>query len=134
MTVLISFLTALAIATSTGLLVVAIFRRPLRTMLSEACGTEARSHFWSTYLSALFVMVPVVAATLFMTFSTIVSGPEIFVQGVFLFVSGGLLLALIIVGQNIAKSVGPMVAVPRAASPDTQSTSAGDTSKNPNIG
>ena len=88
MTILTNFLTALAIATSTGLLMVAVFRRPLRTMLSETCETETRSHFWSTYLSALFVLVPVVSATLFVSFSRIGGEPENFIQGAFLFACG----------------------------------------------
>ena len=85
-------------------------------------------------LNALFVMVPVVAATLFMTFSRIGGEPENFIQGLFLFASGGLLLALIIVGGNIAKSVGPMVARPGSEDANNQSAGTRNVSGNPNIG
>ena len=99
------------IALIMGLIAVFVFRGPLGRMLGEACETEARSHFWRTYLSALFVLVPVVAASGYTIFAQFVNLEDaILLEGAFLVAAAGLLFALITVGRNITQFVGPMVA------------------------
>jgi len=104
------FFTAIGMAAVIGIAMVAVFHRPIRTMLSEACATEARSRFWTTYLCALFILVPLVAASVFATFSSRYIATATLIEGTFLFSAGGLLVALIVIGRNISSALGPMMA------------------------
>ena len=120
---LIGFFTVISMAAFIGIVMVAVFLRPIRTMLSEACATEARSLFWTTYLCALFILVPMVAASVFATFSSRYIAAATLIEGTFLFAAGGLLAALIIIGRNISSALGSMMA---PLNPTSQDNTAAD--------
>lgn len=107
------FLAAFVIAFTMGAIAVAIFRRPLDLMLSEACETEAISHFWRIYLSTLFVLVPVVGSSGYAVLARQYElQPVTLIEGAFLVSASGLLFALMIVGTRISNTVGRLIADP----------------------
>ncbi len=59
-----AFLLALGTAVAVSLLVVGLLWRPLRGMLVNLCGSEARAGFWTSYSTAVLVLAPLVAVML----------------------------------------------------------------------
>jgi hypothetical protein len=62
MTSSILFLAGLALTVVTVLAIVAYFRRPLRDILVELCGTGERATFWVAFSNITIVLVPLIFA------------------------------------------------------------------------
>ena len=56
------YLAGVAITTATSLIVVAYLRVPLRSILTDLCGTLERANFWLAFCNVTLVLVPLMFA------------------------------------------------------------------------
>jgi len=56
------YLVGVAITTATSLIVVAYLRVPLRSILTDLCGTLERANFWLAFCNVTLVLVPLIFA------------------------------------------------------------------------
>jgi len=77
-----------------ALLAVVVLWRPLSILLTELCGTEQRSRFWTVWSTVMMVATPM----LFVSWRGIATDPADLVQGTMTSALVGVLMALIGMG------------------------------------
>lgn len=67
-----------------------VLRRPLAILLSELCGTEERSSFWTVWSMVIMIALPL----LFVSMARIATDPTELVQGTVAATLAGILMAM----------------------------------------
>ena len=62
--------TATVISFASSGLVIAALARPLRPLILDMCGSEARAKFWTIYLSTLLVLVTLLCSMLLVAYGS----------------------------------------------------------------
>ena len=67
-----------------------VLRRPLSILLSELCGTEERSSFWTVWSMVMMIALPL----LFVSMARIATDPTALIQGTVAATLAGILMAM----------------------------------------
>jgi hypothetical protein len=78
-----------------------VLRRPLAILLSELCGTEERSSFWTVWSMVMMIALPL----LFVSLAPIATDPTALVQGTVAATLAGILLAMVGMGLAVWRRV-----------------------------
>lgn len=78
-----------------------VLRRPLSILLSELCGTEERSSFWTVWSMVMMIALPL----LFVSMARIATDPTELIQGTVAATLAGTLLAMLGMGLAVWRRV-----------------------------
>ena len=67
-----------------------VLRRPLAILLSELCGTEERSSFWTVWSMVMMIALPL----LFVSMARVATDPTALIQGTVACTLSGILIAM----------------------------------------
>ncbi len=78
-----------------------VLRRPLSILLSELCGTEERSSFWTVWSMVMMIALPL----LFVSMARIATDPTVLIQGTVAATLAGILMAMAGMGLAVWRRV-----------------------------
>jgi len=78
-----------------------VLRRPLAILLSELCGTEERSSFWTVWSVVMMIALPL----LFVSMARIATDPTELIQGTVACTLTGILMAMLGMGLSVWRRV-----------------------------
>lgn len=78
-----------------------VLRRPLSILLSELCGTEERSSFWTVWSMVMMIALPL----LFVSMARIATDPTELIQGTVACTLAGILMAMAGMGLAVWRRV-----------------------------
>ncbi|EGD60478.1 membrane protein of unknown function [Novosphingobium nitrogenifigens DSM 19370] len=78
-----------------------VLRRPLAILLSELCGTEERSSFWTVWSMVMMIALPL----LFVSMARIATDPTELIQGTVACTLAGILMAMAGMGLAVWRRV-----------------------------
>jgi hypothetical protein len=82
-------------------LVALVLRRPLAILLSELCGTEERSSFWTVWSMVMMIALPL----LFVSMARVATDPTELIQGTVGAALAGILMAMTGMGVAVWRRV-----------------------------
>lgn len=78
-----------------------VLRRPLAILLSELCGTEERSSFWTVWSMVMMIALPL----LFVSIARVATDPTELIQGTVAATLAGILMAMAGMGLAVWRRV-----------------------------
>lgn len=78
-----------------------VLRRPLSILLSELCGTEERSSFWTVWSMVMMIALPL----LFVSMASVATDPTQLIQGTVAATLAGILIAMLGMGLAVWRRV-----------------------------
>lgn len=78
-----------------------VLRRPLSILLSELCGTEERSSFWTVWSMVMMIALPL----LFVSLARVAIDPTELIQGTVAATLAGILMAMMGMGLAVWRRV-----------------------------
>lgn len=85
--------------------VIIVFKKPLKMVLIDICGTEIRANFWVTYTNLMLVIAPLLTSIMFGKSGAAAIANFTFYKTALGSVIFGIFISLLIVGLQIMKAV-----------------------------
>jgi hypothetical protein len=101
MTSLSTYAISILVAIALGGITIGVLYRPLFGVIVDLCGTQERARFWSAYLSAILILVPLTFVTYVSTFGATLPDLGAIVQRTTFYALLGLTGALVAIGWGI---------------------------------
>ena len=101
MTSLSAYAMSILVAIASAGITIGVLYRPLFAVILDLCGTQQRARFWSIYLSAILVLVPLTFVTFVLSFGARLPDLGAIVQRTTFYALLGLTGALVAIGWGI---------------------------------